>query len=60
MKQPFKSRLITIKYGKPEETKIRGWLNLGLKITAEKRFEEVLLNTGGYNAQGMGFVEVVK
>ncbi|MDA3616265.1 CRISPR-associated endoribonuclease Cas6 [Polluticaenibacter yanchengensis] len=59
MKNPFKSRLITIKSGKPEETKIRGWLNLGLKITGERRFVELLLNagTGVYSSQGMGFLE---
>ena len=59
-KHPYKSRLITIKYGKPEETKIRGWLNLSLHITAEKRFVELLLNAGCglYNAMGCGCVEV--
>ncbi|MEN2434625.1 CRISPR-associated endoribonuclease Cas6 [Weeksellaceae bacterium A-14] len=61
MKTPFKSRLITIKEGKEEETKIRGWMNLGIKVTAEKRFVELLLNSGlgVYNSQGMGYVEVV-
>ncbi|MGB3454028.1 MAG: CRISPR-associated endoribonuclease Cas6 [Moheibacter sp.] len=62
MKTQFKSRLITIKSGTKEETKIRGWMNFGLKVTAEKRFAELLLSSGAgvYNAQGMGFVEVVK
>lgn len=61
MKTPFKSRLITIKADTAEETKIRGWMNFGLKVTAEKRFSALLLNVGAgvYNAQGMGFVEVV-
>lgn len=61
MKNPPKSRLITIKAGKPEETKIRGWMNFGLKVTAEKRFAELLLNAGAgvYNAMGCGCVEVV-
>ncbi|TYP87740.1 CRISPR-associated Cas6 family protein [Sphingobacterium allocomposti] len=60
MKQPFKSRLITIKDGTPEETKIRGWMNFGLKVTAEKRFVELLMNAGAglYNAQGFGCVGV--
>ncbi len=60
MKNPPKSRLITIKAGTPEETKIRGWMNFGLKITAEKRFVELLLNTGVgvYNSMGCGCVEV--
>ncbi len=58
LKTPFKSRLLTIKYGKPEETKIRGWLNLEVKVTAEKRFVELLLNAGAgvYNSMGCGCV----
>lgn len=57
-KTRFKSRLITIKAGTKEETKIRGWVNFDLQITAEKRFVELLLNAGAglYNAQGMGCV----
>ncbi|MBX3253246.1 MAG: CRISPR-associated endoribonuclease Cas6 [Chitinophagaceae bacterium] len=60
-KLPFKSRLITIKAGAPEETKIRGWMNFGVKVMGEKRFAELLLNagTGIYNSQGMGCLEVV-
>ncbi|MCC6287447.1 MAG: CRISPR-associated endoribonuclease Cas6 [Chitinophagaceae bacterium] len=60
-KLPFKSRLITIKAGTPEETKIRGWMNFGLKVTGEKRFVELLLNagTGIYNSQGMGCLEAI-
>lgn len=58
LNQAFKSRLITIKAGTIEETKIRGWVNFKLKATAEKRFIELLLNSGIglYNAQGMGAV----
>jgi len=61
MMQPFKSRLLTIKDGTPAKTKIRGWMNLGLKVTGEKRFVELLLNAGAglYNAQGCGCVSVV-
>ncbi len=61
MKNPPKSKLITIKAGTEAETKIRGWMNFGLKVTTEKRFVELLLNSGAglYNAQGMGCVEVV-
>ncbi|MCH5598022.1 CRISPR-associated endoribonuclease Cas6 [Niabella ginsengisoli] len=33
MKNPFKSRLITIKADTAAETKIRGWMNFGLKVT---------------------------
>lgn len=60
--KPFKSRLITIKADTPEATKIRGWVNFELKVTAEKRFVELLINAGAglYNAQGMGCVEVIK
>lgn len=61
VKDPFKSRLITIKADTPEETKIRGWMNFGVKVTGERRFVELLLNVGVgvYNSQGMGCVEVV-
>lgn len=60
MKQPFKSRLMTIKADTPQETKIRGWLNFELKITGEKRFVEILMNSGCgvYNAMGCGCVEI--
>lgn len=62
MKQPFKSRLITIKADTEQETKIRGWMNFGLKVTGEKRFVELILNAGVgvYNSIGCGCVEVVK
>lgn len=58
IKKPFKSRLITIKGGTPAETKIRGWMNFELAITAEKRFLELLLGAGVgiNNAMGMGCV----
>lgn len=58
--KPFRSRLIWIKAGKPEETKIRGWINFELQVTAEKRFLELLLNSGAglYNAQGMGCMDI--
>lgn len=57
--QPFKSRLMTIKAGTPQETKIRGWLNLGLRVTAEKRFIDLLLNAGAglYNGVGCRMME---
>ncbi len=60
-KHPFKSRLITIKAGSPQETKIRGWMHFGLKVTGEKRFVELLLNAGAgvYNSMGCGCMEVV-
>lgn len=61
MKNPPKSRLITIKADTDQETKIRGWMNFELKVTGEKRFVELLMNvgTGVYNSMGCGFVEVL-
>lgn len=60
VKYAFKSRLITIKANTPEETKIRGWINFELKVTAEKRFVELLMNAGAglYNAMGCGCITV--
>lgn len=54
-----KSRLITIKADTASQTKIRGWMNFALKVTAEKRFIELLLNAGCgvYNSMGCGCVE---
>lgn len=62
MQQPAKSRLMTIKAGTAEETKIRGWMNVGLKVTGEKRFVELLMNAGVgvYNSMGCGCVEILK
>lgn len=55
---PPKSRLMTIKSGTPEQTKIRGWTNFGLQLRGEKRYVELLYNTGVglYNAMGCGCV----
>jgi len=60
-KHPPKSRLVTIKSGTEAETKIRGWMNFEMSLTAEKRFISLLLNAGSglYNAQGMGYLTVV-
>lgn len=56
---PPKSRLITIKADTMAQSKIRGWMNFELHITAEKRFLELLFNAGVglYNAQGMGCIQ---
>ncbi len=61
MQEPPRSRLLTIKAGTAAQTKIRGWMHFGLKVIAEKRFVELLLNAGVgvYNSQGMGCVEIV-
>lgn len=59
--KPCKSRLITIKSGSPNETKVKGFVNFKLNIQAECRFAELLLNTGAglYNAQGLGCMEII-
>lgn len=55
-KNPWRSRLITIKSNTPEQTKIKGFINFKLKLTAERRFLDLVLNAGMglYSAQGMG------
>ena len=60
MQEPAKSRLITIKADTDAETKIRGWMNFGIKVTGEKRVVELLMNAGVgvYNSMGCGCVEV--
>lgn len=57
---PYRSRLIHIKDGTAAHTKIKGFENFKLKLTAEKRFLELALNAGLglYSAQGMGCVGV--
>lgn len=59
---PYRSRLITIKDGTPEQTKIKGYVNFKLELKGERRFIDLLLNAGAglYNAQGMGFLEIVE
>lgn len=58
---PFRSRLVHIKADTPSQTKIRGFLNFKLRLTAENRFLDLLLNAGLglYTAQGMGCLEVI-
>lgn len=60
VQQAFKSRLITIKADTPQETKIRGWMNFDLMVTAEARFLNLIMNVGLglYNSQGFGYVLV--
>ncbi len=57
-KNPPKSRLITIKAGTPEETKIKGYVNFLLKVKGRLEALELLMNSGVgvYNSQGMGCV----
>lgn len=54
MRKPPKSRLITIKADTTAQTKIRGWMNFGLKVTGEKRFVELLMNAGVGRENSMG------
>ncbi len=58
---PWRSRLVTIKPNTDAETKIKGYLNFKLKLIAEKRFLDLILNSGLglYTAQGMGCLETV-
>lgn len=55
---PPRSRLVTIKEGTGAQTRVRGWMNFKMKVTAEKRFLELLLNGGAgvNNAIGFGCV----
>lgn len=59
---PFRTRLVHIKSDSQAATKIRGSINYKLKLRAERRFIELLLNAGiGIeSAQGMGSLEVVR
>lgn len=60
-KNPWRSRLVTIKANTDAETKIKGYLNFKLRLTAERRYLDLILNAGMglYSAQGMGCLEVV-
>jgi len=60
IKQPFKSRLMTMKANTAAETKVRGWLNLRLRLRAEKRWVDLLLQSGAglYNAMGCGCIQI--
>jgi CRISPR-associated endoribonuclease Cas6 len=59
---PPQSRLIIIKAGSPEETKIRGFKKFRLEVKASKELFGIALGAGLglYNAQGMGCVNIVK
>lgn len=61
-KNPWRSRLVTIKSDTDSETKIQGYLNFKLRLTAERRYLDLILNAGLglYSAQGMGCLEVVR
>lgn len=61
-RNPYRTRLIHIKDGKKDKTKIRGTFNYKLLLTAERRFIDLILNAGiGVEcSQGMGCLEVVE
>jgi CRISPR-associated endoribonuclease Cas6 len=61
-RNPPQQRLITIKAGTREETKIRGYKKFRLEITAPKEMLKIALGAGLglYNAQGMGCMEIIK
>lgn len=61
-KNPWRSRLVTIKSDTNEETKVKGYLNFKLRLTAQRRYLDLILNAGLglYSAQGMGCLEVVE
>lgn len=56
------SRLITIKAGKPEQTRIRGFVKFYLKVKAPVRAINLALDTGIaiYGSQGFGAMELVE
>lgn len=60
-RNPPRSRLITIKANTPQQTKIRGWMNFELSLMAERRFIDLLMDSGAgvYNSMGCGMVGVV-
>jgi CRISPR-associated endoribonuclease Cas6 len=57
----LRSRLITIKTGTPQETKVRGFTDFTFELIAPKELIEMALLTGAgrLNAMGFGYCEVV-
>ena len=56
-----RSRLVTIKEGAREETKVRGWYGFDFELTGPAEVLEVgmLAGVGRYNAEGFGCVQAV-
>lgn len=56
----LRPRLVTIKEGSPQATKVRGWYGLDFRLTGPAEVLEVgfLAGLGRYNAEGFGCVEV--
>ncbi len=59
---PPQSRLVTIKAGTIEQTKIRGFKKFRIEVIATGKLLNIALGAGLglYNAQGMGCVEIIK
>lgn len=57
----IRSRLVTIKEGNPQETKVRGWYNFDFRLTGLAEVLEVglLAGFGKHNAEGLGCVRVL-
>ena len=57
----LRSRLVTIKEGSPQETKVRGWYNLDFRLTGPAEVLEAgfLAGLGRYNAEGFGCVRAM-
>lgn len=57
----IRSRLVTIKEGSPQETKVRGWYNVDFELRGPAEVLEVALlaGVGRYNAEGFGCVRVL-
>jgi len=58
----LKSKLVTIKTGTPQQTKVRGFEGFTFALTAPKELIEVamLAGIGKENAMGFGYVDVVR
>ncbi|QEC69319.1 CRISPR-associated endoribonuclease Cas6 [Panacibacter ginsenosidivorans] len=59
--QPPKQRLITIKQGTSDETRVRGYTKFRLQLTAPEDMLQLAMDAGLglYNSQGMGCVGVI-
>lgn len=57
-----KSRLITIKAFTQSQTRIRGFTDFGMELTAKRKYLELIYNSGAgvYNALGMGLLNFTK
>lgn len=58
----LKTKLITMKVGTPQETKIRGFTNFEFELLGKKKEIDLIISSGIgiYNAQGMGSVKILE